>query len=55
MGVEYQVFFFQDELGVLQAGMSKFVQHTNLGVLQVGMSKFVQHTNHLPEKKLDKL
>ena len=26
-----------------------------LGVLQVGMSKFVQHTNHLPEKKLDKL
>ena len=23
-----------------------------LGVLQVGMSKFVQHTNHLPEKNL---
>ena len=35
-------------------GISSFFSG-GLGVLQVGMSKFVQHTNHLPEKKLDKL
>ena len=48
----WDIKFFFRRVGGLTNWDVQVCSTYQLGVLQVGMSKFVQHTNHLPEKNL---